>query len=105
MSTDPYHAVQEEIQSTLANAGTLLQSFRRIRAMAPEGSEGEEMAYARNELKATLSALEADLEELEESVKYEFWIGLLRSNGIDRMFGLVSSNRLAHVFLDLTTEK
>lgn len=76
MSIDPYHAVQEEIQTTLANASTLLSSFRRIRAMAPhssnpysDSSESEEMSYARSELKATLSALEADLEELEESVK------------------------------------
>lgn len=71
MSTDPYHAVQEEMQSTLANASTLLSSFRRIRAMSAGGggNEGEEMAYARSELKATLSALDADLDELEESVK------------------------------------
>ena len=70
MSTDPYHAVQEEMQGTLANASTLLASFRRIRAMAPsDGSESEELSYARSELKATLSALEADLDELEESDK------------------------------------
>ncbi|THH12120.1 hypothetical protein EW145_g189 [Phellinidium pouzarii] len=31
--------------------------------------ETEELAYARSELKATLSALEADLEDLEESVR------------------------------------
>ena len=78
MSVDPYHAVRDEIQSTLANASTLLSSFRRIRAMVPshaqggEGEESEETKYARSELKATLSALEADLEELEESVKSVF---------------------------------
>lgn len=76
MSTDPYHAVCDEIQSTLANASTLLSSFRRIRTMVPsyaqggEGDESEETKYARSELKATLSSLEADLEELEESVKF-----------------------------------
>ena len=49
MSTDPYHAVQAEMQGTLANAGTLLSSFRRIRGMAVSTSgtgypeEGEEI--------------------------------------------------------------
>lgn len=73
MSTDPYHAVQAEMQGTLANAGTLLSSFRRIRGMAvstpSHTEEGEELSYARSELKATLAALEADLEDLEESVR------------------------------------
>jgi len=34
-----------------------------------KGKEGEELVWARNELKATLAGLEADLEDLEESVK------------------------------------
>ena len=56
MSTDPYHAVQAEMQGTLANAGTLLSSFRRIRGMAVSTSdagypeEGEELSYARSEV-------------------------------------------------------
>ncbi|KAL5498992.1 hypothetical protein ACEPAH_1510 [Sanghuangporus vaninii] len=70
--TDPYNEVQREMQNTLASAGTLLSSFRRIQGMAPSrgrGEESEELSYARSELKATLSALEADLEDLEESVR------------------------------------
>jgi len=67
MSTDPYDVVQAEIQSTLASAGTLLSSYKRIRSTARENSE--EVVYARNELKAALSTLEADLEDLEESVR------------------------------------
>ncbi|KAF9225935.1 hypothetical protein BS17DRAFT_572032 [Gyrodon lividus] len=67
MSTDPYHVVQQEIQSSLQTASTLRASYLRIRSMAREGSE--ELLWARNELKATLAALEADLEDLEESVK------------------------------------
>ena len=91
MSTDPYHAVQQEIQSSLQTAATLRASFMRIRSTAREDSE--ELVWARNEvscllyflakshssadgaslhyikLKATLAALEADLEDLEESVK------------------------------------
>jgi len=79
MSTDPYHAVQHEIQSSLQTAATLRASFLRIRNMAREDSE--ELVWARNELKATLAGLEADLEDLEESVK------IVESTGA-RMFGL-----------------
>lgn len=88
MSTDPYHVVQQEIQSSLQTASTLRASYLRIRSTAREGSE--ELVWARNEvrfqtftcvilvlnirylpqLKATLAALDADLEDLEESVKY-----------------------------------
>ncbi|KAG9313640.1 t-SNARE [Chiua virens] len=68
MTTDPYHVVQQEIQSSLQTASTLRASYIRIRSMArSEGSE--ELMWARNELKATLASLEADLEDLEESVR------------------------------------
>ncbi|KAI0947963.1 hypothetical protein AcW1_009591 [Taiwanofungus camphoratus] len=79
MSTDPYHAVQQEIQTSLQAASTLRASYLRIRSTAREDSE--ELGWARNELKATLAALEADLEDLEESVK------IVESTGA-RMFGL-----------------
>ncbi|KAI0918544.1 hypothetical protein AcV5_002506 [Taiwanofungus camphoratus] len=79
MSTDPYHAVQQEIQTSLQTASTLRASYLRIRSTAREDSE--ELGWARNELKATLAALEADLEDLEESVK------IVESTGA-RMFGL-----------------
>ncbi|KAG2008751.1 hypothetical protein CC2G_014145 [Coprinopsis cinerea AmutBmut pab1-1] len=76
---DPYHAVQHEIQTSLAAATQLRSSYLRIRNMAREDSE--ELSWARNELKATLAALEADLEDLEESVK------IVESTDA-RMFGL-----------------
>ncbi|KAI0346668.1 hypothetical protein BDW22DRAFT_1405417 [Trametopsis cervina] len=79
MSTDPYHAVQEEVQSSLQTASTLRASYLRIRSTAR--GESEELVWARNELKATLAALEADLEDLEESVK------IVETTGA-RMFGL-----------------
>ncbi|EJF57372.1 t-SNARE [Dichomitus squalens] len=79
MSTDPYHAVQQEIQSSLQTAATLRASYLRIRSTAREDSE--ELVWARNELKATLAALEADLEDLEESVN------VVESTGA-RLFGL-----------------
>ncbi|CAL1699264.1 unnamed protein product [Somion occarium] len=79
MSTDPYHAVQHEVQVSLQTASTLQSSYLRIRSTARE--ESEELVWARNELKATLAAMEADLEDLEESVK------IVESTGA-RLFGL-----------------
>ncbi|KDQ09346.1 hypothetical protein BOTBODRAFT_179056 [Botryobasidium botryosum FD-172 SS1] len=67
MSKDPYHEVQNEIQTSLQTASTLRASYLRIRSTAREDSE--ELDWARNELKATLAALDADLEDLEESVR------------------------------------
>ena len=49
MSTDPYHAVQQEIQSSLQTAGTLRASYLRIRSTAREDSE--ELVWARNEVR------------------------------------------------------
>ncbi|KAI0090398.1 t-SNARE [Irpex rosettiformis] len=80
MSEDPYNTVQEEVQTSLQAASTLRSSYLRIRSTARE-PDSEELVWARNELKATLAALEADLEDLEESVK------IVESTGA-RMFGL-----------------
>ncbi|KAJ3991965.1 syntaxin 6, N-terminal-domain-containing protein [Lentinula boryana] len=82
MATDPYHAVQQEIQTSLQTAGQLRASYVRIKNMAREDSE--ELGWARSELKATLAALEADLEDLEDSVK------IVETTG-PRMFGLEES--------------
>ncbi|KAN0131598.1 t-SNARE [Lactarius tabidus] len=79
MSVDPYHEVQSEIQSSLQTAEQLRASFLRIRSTARDGNE--ELEWARSELKATLSALDADLEDLEESVR------MVETTGA-RMFGL-----------------
>lgn len=48
MATDPYHAVQQEIQTSLQTAGQLRASYVRIRNMAREDSE--ELGWARNEV-------------------------------------------------------
>lgn len=53
MSTDPYHAVQQEIQSSLQTASTLRASYLRIRSTAREDSE--ELVWARNEVGFTLA--------------------------------------------------
>ncbi|KAJ7158363.1 t-SNARE [Mycena crocata] len=80
MSIDPYHAVQREISSSLQAAAQLRASYVRIRNMVVR-EDNEELVWARNELKATLASLEADLEDLDESVK------IVESTDA-RMFGL-----------------
>ncbi|KAG6901601.1 hypothetical protein C0995_010162, partial [Termitomyces sp. Mi166 len=67
MSIDPYHAVEQEVQATLQTAAQLRSSYLRIRSTAREDSE--ELQYTVSELKGTLAALEADLEDLDESVR------------------------------------
>jgi hypothetical protein len=48
MATDPYHAVQQEVQNSLQAADTLRASFRRIASTAR--AESEELAWAREEV-------------------------------------------------------
>ncbi|KAI0277929.1 t-SNARE [Russula aff. rugulosa BPL654] len=79
MSVDPYHQVQSEIQGSLLAAEQLRASFLRIRSTARDGNE--ELEWARNELRTTLSELETDLGHLEESVR------IVEATGA-RMFGL-----------------
>ncbi|KAK7032607.1 hypothetical protein VNI00_012870 [Paramarasmius palmivorus] len=80
MATDPYHAVQQEVQSSLQTATQLRASYVRIRNMNVR-EDSEELVWAKNELKATLAALEADFEDLEESVR------IVETTGA-RMFGI-----------------
>ncbi|CAE6524089.1 unnamed protein product [Rhizoctonia solani] len=67
MSIDPWHDVKNEVQNSLEAATNLRASFLRIQSTASANSE--ELNWARNELKGTLAALDADLEDLEESVR------------------------------------
>lgn len=52
MSTDPYHAVQEEVQTSLQTASNLRASYLRIRSTAREDSE--ELVWARNEVRSQI---------------------------------------------------
>ncbi|KAG5652798.1 hypothetical protein H0H81_003628 [Sphagnurus paluster] len=79
MSKDPYHAFEQDVQSTLQTAAQLQSSYLRIRSTAR--ADSEELLWALNELKATLATLEADVEDLDESVK------IVESTDA-RMFGL-----------------
>ncbi|KAI5887300.1 uncharacterized protein SCHCODRAFT_01134848 [Schizophyllum commune H4-8] len=80
MSKDPYYDLQNEVQASLQTASQLRASYTRIRNMAVS-QDSEELVWARNELKATLATLEADMEDLEGSVQ------IVETTGA-RMFGL-----------------
>ncbi|KAL1683034.1 t-SNARE [Schizophyllum commune] len=80
MSKDPYYDLQNEVQASLQTASQLRASYARIRNMAVS-QDSEELVWARNELKATLATLEADMEDLEGSVQ------IVETTGA-RMFGL-----------------
>ncbi|KAJ8482889.1 hypothetical protein ONZ45_g14798 [Pleurotus djamor] len=64
-SEDPYHAVREEIESSLQAARTLCASYIRIRSYASKEEEKE----AREELETSLDLLEVDLDDLDASVR------------------------------------
>ncbi|KAG8747218.1 hypothetical protein FRC10_001834 [Ceratobasidium sp. 414] len=95
MSVDPWHEAKQEVQSSLETAENLRASFLRIQSTASANSE--ELGWARNELKGTLAALDADLEDLEESVRYapaqgNHWI--VEETG-GRLFGVEESEVVA----------
>jgi syntaxin 6 len=50
MSTDPYHAVQQEIETSLNAAVTLRASFLRIQNMMGGREESEELRWAKSEV-------------------------------------------------------
>ncbi|KAG9050593.1 hypothetical protein FS837_004118 [Tulasnella sp. UAMH 9824] len=86
MAEDPYHAVKAEIQTSLQTASTLRASYLRIASTA--SSDSEELRWAGSELKATLAAMDADLEDLDESVR------VLEETG-GRLFGIEDSEVIA----------
>ncbi|KAG8688138.1 hypothetical protein FRC08_011601 [Ceratobasidium sp. 394] len=86
MSVDPWHEVKQEVQSSLETAENLRASFLRIQSTASANSE--ELNWARNELKGTLAALDADLEDLEESVR------IVEETG-GRLFGVEETEVMA----------
>ncbi|KZT62552.1 hypothetical protein CALCODRAFT_206374 [Calocera cornea HHB12733] len=70
MSEDPYHAFRSELATSLTHAHALHSSLLRIRALSSAStSSKQELREVEDELRGTLAALEADLEELEGSVK------------------------------------
>jgi hypothetical protein len=74
---DPFFEVKAEVTSSLTAASTLHSSYARILRTLPQALHltSEELSWALAELKATLSGLEVEVDELEEMV------GLLTEDG------------------------
>ncbi|RSH90290.1 hypothetical protein EHS25_001624 [Saitozyma podzolica] len=67
MSRDPYIDVKREVEQTLSATHNLLASYERIASTSSSTSSA--VSEARDELRGTLALLEADLEDLDESVR------------------------------------
>ena len=65
---DPFLAAQSDIQALLSQTRPLLQSYLRIRSSASSASSPE-LIEARQELESTLQDLNADLQDLVDSVR------------------------------------
>jgi Syntaxin 6, N-terminal len=80
---EPRLSTQREVKTSLQTATALHDSYRRILKTLPSNAHAasEELSWAREELQATLSALEIDVDELDESVK------VVESAG-NRLFGI-----------------
>lgn len=70
MAADPYFEVKAEVESSLITATSLHSSYLRILRTLPSSSHtsSEELSWALQELRATLSSLSSDVEELDEAV-------------------------------------
>ena len=67
---NPFGLFYSEVESTLQTLSTLHSSYHRILRSVPtlRQQASEELSWALAELKATLSAIEGDVDELDDSV-------------------------------------
>ncbi|BEJ14766.1 hypothetical protein CspHIS471_0405330 [Cutaneotrichosporon sp. HIS471] len=65
MSRDPYVDAKSDVEASISNVGTLLESYQRIQATS---NDSPSLIEARGELQSALQLLETDLEDLDESV-------------------------------------
>ncbi|WOO83465.1 Syntaxin-6 [Vanrija pseudolonga] len=65
MATDPYVDAKGEVEASIRNVNTLLNSYARIRSTSTDSASLTETI---EELQTTLGLLETDLDDLEESV-------------------------------------
>ncbi|KAF9582350.1 hypothetical protein BGW38_000315 [Lunasporangiospora selenospora] len=65
---DPFILIKNDVLSSLGNASTLSESYKRI-AQTVTSTENEELLKTREELNQILSNIEQDLEDLDEAVK------------------------------------
>ncbi|KLT39746.1 syntaxin 6 [Cutaneotrichosporon oleaginosum] len=66
MSRDPYVDAKSDVEANIGNVGSLLESYQRIQTI---GGDSQGLSDAKEELQTALNLLEADLEDLDESVR------------------------------------
>lgn len=90
---DPFDEVKSDLESSLQSLATLHSSHKRIlRTLPPHlQAASEELSWALSELKATLAAVEVEVEELEESVRAIEVGGVSERLGLSK--GLVKERR------------
>ncbi|KNC52141.1 Stx6 protein [Thecamonas trahens ATCC 50062] len=64
---DPFYSVKDEVQNSMKTALALYESWQRL-LDAGSRADAEEMQWTDNELKNTLSSIEWDLQDLEETI-------------------------------------
>ncbi|WVQ84022.1 hypothetical protein IAT38_006167 [Cryptococcus sp. DSM 104549] len=67
MSRDPYIDVKREVESSLSTITSILSTHPHL--LTPSPTPSSTVQAAQDELRSTLGLLEADLEDLEESVR------------------------------------
>merc|ERR1711916_269743 len=66
-STDPFYAVKDEVQNSMKTAMALYETWQRL-LEAGSRADPEEVSWTDNELKSTLSSVEWDLQDLDETI-------------------------------------
>ncbi|GAA6027213.1 hypothetical protein JCM8097_002490 [Rhodosporidiobolus ruineniae] len=81
---DPYFEVKVEVETTLQTLSQLSASYARLSRSTPanQHATSEDLQWALSELRATLAAIQPDLEEVEESVATVEDPGVARRLGI-----------------------
>ncbi|GAA5978720.1 hypothetical protein JCM11641_006154 [Rhodosporidiobolus odoratus] len=84
MSDDPYFEVKAEVETTLSTLGSLSSQYARLSRSTPAALRptSDELQWAISELKATLAAIEPDIDELEDSV------AAVEEPGVSRRLGI-----------------
>ncbi|GAA6012012.1 hypothetical protein JCM10207_003460 [Rhodosporidiobolus poonsookiae] len=84
MSDDPYFEVKSEVESTLSSLVQLSATHARLLRSTPQAlhTSSEELQWSQSEIRALLSAIQPDVEELEEAVE------ALEDPGVARRLGI-----------------